>query len=456
MGRLYFFEVLKLVKKRLITMVIACILIGCHLVMNSIALEQSDLIEYRIPYFYAASADFESHADGVILPGEYSYVNRIVVSDDTFPLEIKHDSDVAINEDFGVCLNYDANYLYIAIQTGRQVSLKTVRINGERAFMFSVGVGINQSYPDALSYLENTYYFSPSDFSCIGVVGKRVLFSEGGKRFVGSVSSYSPETENAYEEDGVVWNGEKYRSEATMLQSLDSNQAKFECKIPWGDLIQIAPSLSLHSVNESISSLCGGFSFRTNVKWESEDKNETFLCGILPEDPCVLTEEKVSWSEYLANQLGVKKSLIPETLMLPLCFNKLPEQYVNPLVSVENEGDSLKENDPVNEGDPFSSYPSTADDVPPQNSTELVPKITKDPFVNLPQNDEFIPEESEIRYIKPNENETSEKEEGLGSTLLLIAGIFLFVSVVGSAFLFRMMEEKEKNGKEKKKITKKS
>ncbi len=413
--------------------------------------------------------------DGVISSGEYpSFVTMRPGAGLCLSSEKEVDANGVFQEN---CVTSDGDYFYVALRitAPSQFSFGYSHKDMGKVYSLSVNLGMTPGEDPAsrFSLLHNKYYFDTETFACVGVSGYRVYHTpEGASRFSLQISSLKEiHRENGFvDAKGDKWTASHYQKNAFFTVEIRGEECIYtaEFRIPVGDvLLSVSPDLkdtAFKIFKEKSGVLCGSFS----TDFSCPVSKESILCGIYLENSCTYLNDGRSWYEAIADKYPNADSFLDEATFLSIPFylsGEIPTKEMNPLKEsgiAVTSGAASKETSPKPEStertpkdsDNSSKTQNAYSDrlVLPflESESNLDSEGDENLFSHLPDEDDCIPEDTQIVDLSDEEEKDGEGENTLlGKIILLITGLLLFASVMIFAVVLSRKERKEKAKNEK-------
>lgn len=472
--------------KRLVSFLVA-VFVAFSIVLPVFAekIDLTDLTPFGISSIKGGALQKKPVQDGAICEDEYSAPH---ISDGKSGLEITF-SDGKVSAENAeklklkqeTFINLDRDYIYCAIRL--LVDTETVEgiykknLGQVYPVSFFIGLSPGEHPANRCSFWNNTYYFSAETKTCVGVSGERIARSvEEETVFSLRISNITDlYGENGYTApDGVKWTADHYGENVgfSMKKENGLTHITAEIIIPIGDALLAVPKSERSDVAEKLQRqtdmICGSFLSQIGL---FSDGTQAVL-GVPTEKAYPFSEEQ-SIKGYIKKNYKTPVSgvFLPKFLPIPLHFFREDASHSNPgscvLQPEDFEGTEFSnpDNDVLTSTITVSTSHKTSasgcEESLKQESGILFgekDQLEEDEsiFDSLPDEDEFLPEDTEIVYLSQSEKASSEKKGSLwGSVLTFLAGVFLFASMI--VFVFFVREEKggeKEEGKKEKKVKK--
>ncbi len=441
-----------------------------------------DLSEIGIAPMMASFSERPTVLDGKISEGEYgsahisaldsglcaaSFQDKALTKNET-------DQVLSMNPHQESYLSFDDEYIYCGIKTSVQSekipSFIYEGIGNVYPISLSIGLTPGEHPANRCSFLTNTYYFSQETLRCVAVSGERIVHGVDADTRISLCISNLTEfyRENGYKDAaGILWNADYYCQKAVLEieKAAEYTVLCAEFVIPLGDALLSVSSALRDQISAQLKdksgTLCGSFLSKVCVS----SKGASVVCGLLSSDPSPVSEKGETWKDYIKEnyETPISGSFVPDFLPIPLYFLGSPPKKSDKLPENETENnldeDTLKTEDTSPEKE--NPSPSKDSNSPPLFSSNIVKNEeteVKDEsiFDSLPDENDFLPEDTEIVYDESKTTETEKEEKGslIGSVFTMLAGVLLFASMIVLVFFYRNQDEK--NEKEKENKTKKS
>lgn len=311
--------------------------------------------------------------------------------------------------------------------------------------------------------LRNTYFFSAETFQCVGVFGTRDLIRSGSRELVGRISSSSPSSEKAFcTSDGTTWNAAYYLAQAcAKMQLCESVKFVFEARIPVEEVLLTLPENMrqdyLRAIRAKDERVCGLIDIKTSVcdgvSFSNGKIDNAYLTFCLyGNETCPISSAAKTWAEAYANSISFSDVSSTQSIARPFTFGSVTKENLNktPIdsnISIPSDEGSVTQEPLEPPGDLNSDSANVAtsgaasDDGPNDNAADDSAKLES--FDALPDNPDFLPDETEIVYLNSTKNNEENTSDPVGSALLIVCGVLLMIAVFVVAMIFRSLERME-------------
>jgi len=454
-------------KRKIFPRILSILIVFCSLTQSVCAASVfsfSDLNSFGISSMTVERKSAPA-CDGILSEGEYGIFTAFSENKGLYSLSNgKYDPQILISN--GTVLEsavvLSGNMIFCALRFSGDEDPVPIKKNGLDCFRVSFSLGLTPGDHPALrgSMLSNTYYFSASDFTCVGFIGERVARSVHQNSVATKpINSFS----SAYAENGVVtsdgaqWNAARYLKSAAFSLKSGAQRAEMvaEVCIPLEDaLLSVHPSerdVVASLIRNDSQPLCGGFS-------AAVDLNERVALTVgLPSNASYpgFADGQELFSFLASNfEKPLSGIYVPEVIPIPFYWCGTPTQKAEASVP----GDSLPSFEPESKDDTSSvgALQSVQTQVPATSSVQLSEdqndaEEDESVFDSLPDSTDRIPEDTEILYDE-KVSATSKKEQNdtslASSILAAVTGALLFASVMVICIYFRDSDKKKKEEEE--------
>lgn len=457
-----------------------------------------DLRSYGLPILSAYRSSTPPKQDGEISPGEYPGANG-GCSAELDPASGLFFSDFDPITDYGsialnsakaplyrqmrerIFISYDSSFVYLGVQyiCPADFSINPM-IDVEAENSPTIGVNLFFGLPqsgnivESNSTLRNTYYFDFHSLSCRAVSGIRTQrFANGDIKYPLNISTRvaSLLSNGTTASDGVLWNGEKYRRDASFSKRTTPSETvfTFEVKLPFSDLLLTVSQEEREAIHAKIKSgneIAYG-SFLTaftldgtmNPAFKAKDYALSLVSGIPIRQSSFPSADggKIAWESAIASDFaaGVSKR--------PIDFIPIPVWFLG------NYGQNTvpAQTEPSPQDPPASSVPFTSQNSPAnttlengQNSEEG-PSGTDshyvwgnveggaqsgDPTNSSPSDFEFDFSPSTGEDVLETVYDSSGQNTdtfNIGNLITLLSAVLFFLAVVILLFVYRSHHDEE-------------
>lgn len=320
-------------------------------------------------------------------------------------------------------------------------------------YRISVSLGLFSGDHPALlgSLLTNTYYFSSSDFSCVGFTGQRTARSVEERSSASKPMSTfvaSQQNSGVTTSDGVKWNAGHYCEEAflSLEKGTSITQIVAEFRIPVEDaLLSVTPS-QRNSVRTQLrnpnQTLWGSFTTKVDLNSRSY-----LITGLPASEPASFSSDYESFFDWmdLNFEVPVSGKYIPSVIPIPLYWcGDIPKTSVTAVPSPhENVGAGSAPDLTTTHAEIPQAVTTTSAPLETKEYSSLHTKEDESVFASLPDRDDLLPEDTEIVYDEKSTTKKKENQTSLASSILATAtGVLILVSVLVLCIYFRAVEKK--------------
>lgn len=460
-----------MLRKILFFVMVAAIILDCGLISQSVSAQTfslTDLSYFSVSPMSVYRSD-KAVCDGTVSLDEYEKSTTFREGSGLYLLNNgSHSSQKigsSVKQENFVLLSGDEIYCAIRLQLNSSM-LGTIVNDNLTCYRVSFSIGLTPGDHPALrgSLLTNTYYFSSTDYSCVGFNGERKARSVKEKTSSSKpLSTYVPSyLDNGFvSSDGVKWNGAYYCENASfsVQKNGELSTVIFESRVPLEDaLLSVHPSqrdLVRKTLRENNETLCGAFSTAIDL-----NSSYSLVTGLPADLSATFSSSYETVRDWIRSnyEIPVSGEYIPSLLPIPLYWcGQAPK--VKPSTATSDTPSSG-----VGDASPAVTTVTTTENqnTPPLSSSNPsigISDVSRAPsendesiFDSLPDADDLIPEDTEIVYASQDTTaKEEEKDNSLTSSILAtLTGAFLFASVMVLCLFFRDTEKRTEATKKKK------
>ncbi len=414
-----------------------------------------DLRGVGVPLYQASRTYAAPKADGMIESNEYAVANQAesgkglwILSDtgtmDNTEVYLQQNGTLGkIKQETFV--SFDGTYLYTAFRLNipdksRYQPIQNAAFGSCHTVQLFFGFHDGQNPAKRCSGLQNVYYFSANDLSCVGVTGTRIVRDETGNTtkslYISSNSPYKGYTAS----DGTLWNGTEYRRHAALAVAENGNGVTvvFEGKILVEDALYGISEKQYKSILSSLKTGEGAVYASFNAMASLEKNGRNALCtslGFSGNTPCPYSGDKENWNRALLSAYPEMQEdvYLPDYIPVPLYFNvpvppATSQQIISdakptlPQSSIETDNNAQ-----VDEGASWSVEKQDGSASVGVTTGEFDLDEDETVFDALPDADEMLPENTE--KLELDEEDREKDDNGLlGKWLILLSGLLLLLS----------------------------
>lgn len=387
-----------------------------------------DLSGFGLPNIMLSRPEIAPVLDGTISSAEYGTLTSL---DSGSGLVLKGcDFSDSVKASQTMAVAFCGDSLYVGTSFTLPAGFFAPQDKASYGKVYSIGFALSLSQGDHPLLREagilQDYFFSSENSACVGVSGRRILrATDGSSRVVRQISNTLLDC-GYTDADGVLWNGPQYCRSAAFSRSRSDLRETFvfEIRIPLGDALLSVPEDERASTEMAVltgdGSRCGAF--RTTLYLS---KDTALTCGIDSSEP-LSSDDTTAWKDALSERYGSGTSL--DVIPLPLYLAGSPIRKGS-VSSAETSVPAVTTQTAV---------------MPPVPETEDREIVTEDEalFADLPDEEDMIPEETQILPYDGEEEEAS--PSFVGSILSILSGVLVIAAVIAIYLLEKHKEKKDR------------